>query len=71
MIRGSKYFGCEVDIWSIGVILYALLAGHLPFDHESNAVLYSKILKAEYELPDFFSPGFFLFFFFSLQIFIF
>lgn len=35
--------GAEADIWSMGVLLYALLCGYLPFDDDNIAVLYRKI----------------------------
>jgi maternal embryonic leucine zipper kinase len=35
--------GSEADIWSMGVLLYALLCGYLPFDDDNIAILYRKI----------------------------
>ena len=43
VISGKLYAGPEVDIWSCGVILYALLCGSLPFDDENIPNLFKKI----------------------------
>ena len=43
VISGKLYAGPEVDIWSCGVILYALLCGTLPFDDEHVPSLFRKI----------------------------
>ena len=48
MIEGKKYSGAKVDMWSTGVILYALLCGFLPFEDPNTAQLYKKILKGEF-----------------------
>ena len=45
MIAGKKYVGLRVDLWSCGVILYAMLCGYLPFDDQDTQVLYKKIAK--------------------------
>ena len=51
MILGCKYDGIMTDIWSSGIILYAMLCGCLPFDDFSEDKLYSKIIKGNYEYP--------------------
>ena len=49
MIAGHKYFGPLADIWSIGVILFALVCGYLPFEDPNTSALYKKILSGEYK----------------------
>ena len=50
VISGKLYAGPEVDIWSCGVILYALLCGTLPFDDEHVPTLFRKIKCELYQL---------------------
>jgi len=57
VISGKLYAGPEVDVWSCGVILYALLCGNLPFDDESIPALFKKIKGGIYTLPTFLSEG--------------
>ena len=51
MILGCKYDGIMTDIWSCGIILYAMLCGCLPFDDFSEDKLYSKIIRGRYDYP--------------------
>lgn len=55
MIAGKKYHGSRVDIWSCGVILYALVCGYLPFEDPDTTILYKKILKGDFSIPRFVS----------------
>uniref|UniRef100_A0A7N0SZ56 non-specific serine/threonine protein kinase n=1 Tax=Kalanchoe fedtschenkoi TaxID=63787 RepID=A0A7N0SZ56_KALFE len=57
VISGRLYAGPEVDVWSCGVILYALLCGTLPFDDENIPNLFKKIKGGIYTLPSHLSPG--------------
>ncbi|VVC25113.1 Protein kinase, ATP binding site,Protein kinase domain,Serine/threonine-protein kinase, active site,AMPK [Cinara cedri] len=53
VISGKLYAGPEVDIWSCGVILYALLCGSLPFDDEHVPTLFRKIKSGIFPIPDY------------------
>lgn len=57
VIRGNHYAGPEVDVWSCGVILFALLCGTLPFDDENIPNLFKKIKGGVYTLPNHLSEG--------------
>ncbi|OMJ87155.1 hypothetical protein SteCoe_11154 [Stentor coeruleus] len=55
MIAGKRYKGIEVDIWSAGVILFAMICGYLPFEDSNTSQLYKKILAGDYTFPKFIS----------------
>ncbi|XP_078071485.1 maternal embryonic leucine zipper kinase isoform X1 [Mustelus asterias] len=56
LIQGKAYIGSEADIWSMGVLLYALLCGFLPFDDDNVMTLYKKIMRGKYNVPKWLSP---------------
>jgi 5'-AMP-activated protein kinase catalytic alpha subunit len=57
MIAGKKYVGTEVDTWSCGIILFALVCGFLPFEDPDTTELYKKILIGKYKVPAYISDG--------------
>lgn len=48
LLQGHTYMGPEIDVWSLGVILYVMLCGKVPFDDESARELQNKIKEAKY-----------------------
>jgi serine/threonine protein kinase len=36
MVRGEAYSGTAIDTWACGIVLFAMLCGHLPFDDPST-----------------------------------
>ena len=57
MIAGKRYVGLSSDIWSCGIILYAMTCGYLPFEDPNTNKLYKKILNCDYLLPGFISQN--------------
>jgi len=55
MLAGKKYLGEEVDIWSLGIILHALLTGSLPFDDDDEEQMKAMIMVGHFEIPNFIS----------------
>jgi serine/threonine-protein kinase HSL1, negative regulator of Swe1 kinase len=51
VISGKQYQGSTADIWSCGVVLYALLAGKLPFDDQDMVHLLDKVKAGKYIMP--------------------
>lgn len=51
MILGQRYNGLKTDLWSLGIILFAMTCGYLPFENKDTSVMYKKVVKGEFETP--------------------
>ena len=51
MIAGEAYHGSRVDVWSCGVILFAMVCGYLPFEDPDTNLLYKKIINGKFDIP--------------------
>ncbi|XVE51475.1 hypothetical protein DITRI_Ditri02bG0043900 [Diplodiscus trichospermus] len=56
VLARKGYDAAKVDIWSCGVILFVLMAGHLPFHDQNIMAMYKKIYRGEFRCPRWFSP---------------
>lgn len=56
IVMGKKYHGSSSDIWSCGIILFALLTGHLPFNDDNVKKLLLKVQAGRYQMPQSLSP---------------
>jgi len=55
LLRGPPYIGSKVDVWSLGVMLFVLLAKELPFYSKNVKELYKKIQDGFYHIPEWIS----------------
>ncbi|KAH0574496.1 Kinase, CAMK CAMKL [Spironucleus salmonicida] len=51
MLTGKKYDGFKTDVWASGIVLFAMICGHLPFDDDQVDRLYKKIIVGEFTIP--------------------
>ena len=52
LVRKSEYDGRQVDMWALGVLLFALLCGTFPFRGQNEKELYGKIQRGSYHQPE-------------------
>uniref|UniRef100_A0A0D2XGQ4 non-specific serine/threonine protein kinase n=1 Tax=Fusarium oxysporum (strain Fo5176) TaxID=660025 RepID=A0A0D2XGQ4_FUSOF len=55
LLKNRQYRGDRADIWSMGVILFAMLSATLPFDDPDLRVMMARTKKGQYEMPSFLS----------------
>jgi len=52
LVMGKEYSGFCTDMWALGVVLFAMLSGRLPFEGQTESQLYAKIRRGSFRFPD-------------------
>ena len=52
MVLGKKYKGIQIDIWSSGIVLYAMLCGYLPFEDDTDENIYRNVILGKFDIPN-------------------
>ena len=53
MVMGKKYDGIKIDIWTSGIVLYAMVCGTLPFEENDNQKLFKAISECKIDFPNY------------------
>ena len=52
MVLGKKYKGIQIDVWSSGIVLYAMLCGYLPFEDDTDENIYRNVILGKFDIPN-------------------
>ena len=55
ILKNKEYSGEIADIWALGIILYCLTCGDLPFEDDVFGILYKKVVKCDIKIPEYVS----------------
>ena len=55
MVSGNEYDGIKTDIWSCGIVIFAMVCGYLPFEHENYIILFTNIVECDISYPEYLS----------------